>query len=163
MPQPRSQRGQKRGELALIEKALPPDPHPATPPPPPDGLGPAGLAVWAEAWGCAWAQQTDRPTIAHLATLEDRAADMAATIDREGLTLTEAIVSPKGEVVDHRTYSHPLLVQLAKAENMIVNLRGRLALDPVSRVRLGISAVDLQSRDSDLKRLQRRRTINRES
>ena len=33
---------------------------------------------------------------------------------------------------------------------MIVNLRGRLALDPVSRVRLGISAVDLQSRDSDL-------------
>lgn len=106
---------------------------------------------------CPWAQLSDAATIRHLCRLEDRAALMTESIGADGMTLAEPIVSPRGDVVGQRSYAHPLVVQLGKVEALIVNLRGKLALDPNARVRLGIAAVDLQSKDSDFKQLLRRR------
>lgn len=66
-------------------------------------------------------------------------------IDRDGLTMTEVIVSPRGDVVGERTVAHPLIKEQRAAEKQLLAVLAALALTPTDRARLGLAQVKQQS------------------
>jgi hypothetical protein len=79
---------------------------------PPKGLGEAGKATWDLAWSVTWTHSPDRGTIEHLCRLEDQAALLCEALDRDGVTVTKPVVTPRGEVVGTEFYEHPALKSL---------------------------------------------------
>ncbi len=102
----------------------------------PSGLGKAGKAAWKLAWSVSWTHPPDTSTIEHFCRLEDQAAKLTDALDRDGVTLTRPIVSPRGEVVGTDFYEHPALKSLRGLDRQLIELRRMLGLDPASRARL---------------------------
>ena len=122
---------------------MPSRPLPAAGPPPPDGLGDAGLAVWAEAWCAGWLSAVqDVAAVAELARLEDEQATYRATLARLGPVLEEPIVSPTGEIVGTRIVLNPVEAALRRAGRAARELRQALSLTPSARVRLQLDVAN---------------------
>jgi P27 family predicted phage terminase small subunit len=108
----------------------------------PKGLGEAGKAAWRLAWSVPWTHEADTGIIEHLCRLEDQAAQLGEVIDRDGVTLTKAQVTPRGEVVGTEFYENPALKSLRAVDKQLIDLRNRLGLDPASRARLRLEAIE---------------------
>jgi P27 family predicted phage terminase small subunit len=132
--------GNPRGSLA---PAPAPAPNLAPPPPvpdPPEHLGPHARAVWAEVWeagGPNYVPKTDRYVIARYAELHERIADLRSIIEREGWVAAGS----KGQDIQH-----PAARLLYDAEAKLTTLEDRLGLNPEARLRLGISAIEKETK-----------------
>jgi hypothetical protein len=125
----------------------------------PAGLGEAGRATWAAAWAVSWAKAPDAAGITHLCRLEDEATALVATIEEQGLTLTRPIVAPKGDVVGEERVMHPAVGELRRLDAQLVTLRATLGLDPASRARIGLQALDRKPDALDELRERRRERL----
>lgn len=126
-------------------------------PAPPEGLGDDGREAWALAWGSNWSKAPDAATIAHLARLEDEAANMIVMIEQQGVTQKRPIVTPKGEIAGEEIVMHPGINELRKLDAQLVKIRAALGLDPSSRARLGVEMYDRRPDAIDELAEQRRR------
>jgi len=139
-----------RDDAGLADGALPdgvPDP--------PESLGDAGRDAWIQAFAVRWTHAPDVAGVAHLARLEDEAQELVVTIARDGVVAKRPIVTPKGEVVGAEWVAHPLIAELRKLDRQLVELRATLGLDPASRARLGLNAIE--NRPDAIDELQERR------
>jgi len=112
----------------------------ATPTPdPPDTLGELGRELWSVLWGLGAGvyQPTDFWVIARWAELQERRRHLLAVIEAEGLMTLGSTGQP---VV------HPGLKMVDAIEGRLPNLEASLGLTPESRLRLGLQAVEHQSR-----------------
>jgi hypothetical protein len=89
-----------------------------------------------------WAHESDAASIAHLARLEDQAAELSEQLAREGLTYRKPVVSPRGEVVGEELLPSPCIKALRELDSRLIELRAALGLDPRSRARLGLELVE---------------------
>lgn len=150
LPNPNSERGRKRGEIAPVVHA---EGHPAViPDVPPELAGSAAAQrAWCGAWACPWAHVSDGLAIRTLAELESERERLRADLDRDGTTLKRPVVSPAtGNVIGSELYAHPGLAHLRRLDACVQPLRRELGLTPLSRARLGLSVVTLQSKETDV-------------
>ena len=70
-------------------------------------------------------------------TIDDM-AQARAEIERDGLTLRQPVVSPRGEVIGERTVINPAEGALRRAQRRLEALLTQLALTPTARRRLGL-------------------------
>lgn len=109
-------------------------------PEPPESLKEVGLEVWYAVWaagGDAYHAPTDRFVIERYAALQQRRAEFARNLDRDGFT----VLGSQGQEV-----AHPEARLLSDVESKLVALEDRLGLNPESRLRLGISSVEHKSK-----------------
>lgn len=121
---------------ATVEKGA----QPAAIPCPPDDLGAVGREVWANLWaanGEAYNGRTDAYVVARYCRLQDRYAALLAAVARDGLLS----VGSKGQTV-----VHPAARMLSDVERQLSSLEAVLGLTPESRLRLGISAIERESK-----------------
>jgi hypothetical protein len=95
--------------------------HPvATPPEPPCKLGPAGLSLWNDILaGYEFADRASYETLAQACASADRAAEMAAQIDADGVAIRTKI----------GLRDHPLLKHELASRAFVVRALARLGLD----------------------------------
>ena len=106
----------------------------------PESLGAVGVAVWDEVWSLGAPsgayQVSDRLVIARYAEMQERRAGFMARCESEGWTT----VGSQGQLV-----LHPLARQIEAIESKLQGLEDRLGLNPESRLRMGITAVEHKS------------------
>lgn len=124
----------KRALPTALTILTPADPASRTPP---DVLGPAGLAAWRLAFERApWIADADVATVRHWALAEDLAAELRASIARDGYVL----YTDKGYA-----YQNPALGALATVEEQCRKWISLLGLTPADRSRLGVAEVKAQN------------------
>ena len=108
-------------------------------PDPPDTLGELGRGLWSILWGLGAGgyQPTDHWVIERWANLQERRRHLLALIVAEGLMTVGSTGQP---VV------HPALKMVDAIEGRLPTLEASLGLTPESRLRLGLQAVEHQSR-----------------
>ena len=112
----------------------------AVPPPdPPTNLGEIGQDLWWTLWqlGAGVYQMTDQWAIETFCSLWERRQQLLAVVAAEGLMTVGSTGQP---VV------HPAIRMVDVIEGRLPNLEASLGLTPESRLRLGITAVEQQSR-----------------
>ena len=113
-----------------------------TPPVPdvPAALDSHGTKIWHAVWaagGDAYHGPTDAYVIERYCVLHDRHHTLMRMIENDGLTS----VGSQGQVV-----LHPAARLIADTEKQLGGLEDRLGLNPESRLRLGISSVEAQTK-----------------
>jgi P27 family predicted phage terminase small subunit len=109
-------------------------------PPVPAHLGSEGTAVWHAVWaagGEAYSPLTDAYVIERYATLHERRSELMKMLEEDGLTS----VGSTGQTV-----LHPAARFLGDVEKALSSLEDKLGLNPESRIRLGIAAVEKESK-----------------
>jgi P27 family predicted phage terminase small subunit len=108
-------------------------------PAPPDTLGDWGRDLWEIVWdlGAGVYQPTDYWCLERWTSLQERRRDLCALIRAEGLMT----VGSTGQPV-----AHPALKLVDAIEGRLPGLDASLGLTPESRLRLGLQAVEQQSR-----------------
>ena len=108
-------------------------------PDPPTTLGEVGKGLWTELWGLAGGlfQVTDQWTIERWCSLTERRYQLLAVVEAEGMMCVGSTGQP---VV------HPALRLIDAIEGRLPGLEAVLALTPESRARLGLQAIETQSK-----------------
>lgn len=109
-------------------------------PPVPAHLERVGTEVWHAVWaagGEAYSPRTDAYVIERYATLHDRRETLMKMLTADGLTS----VGSQGQTV-----LHPAARLLGEVEKNMTSLEDKLGLNPESRLRLGISAIEKESK-----------------
>ena len=109
-------------------------------PPVPVHLEAVGQEVWHAVWaagGDAYSPKTDAYVIERYAALHDRRNKLQGMIDADGLTS----VGSQGQIV-----LHPAARLIGDVEKQMSSLEDKLGLNPESRLRLGISAIEKESK-----------------
>ena len=108
-------------------------------PDPPTNLGDIGQGLWATLWnlGAGVYQTTDQWAIERWCSLQERRRELLAVVAAEGLMTVGSTGQP---VV------HPAIRMVDTIEGRLPNLEASLGLTPESRLRLGITAVESQSK-----------------
>ena len=108
-------------------------------PDPPANLGEIGQDLWSTLWdlGAGVYQTTDQWAIETFCSLWERRQQLLAVVAAEGLMTVGSTGQP---VV------HPAIRMVDVIEGRLPNLEASLGLTPESRLRLGITAVEQQSR-----------------
>jgi hypothetical protein len=113
-----------------------------------------GLSLWGAVWQAApWLRPSDAPAVERYVMLTLERRSMAETIDADGYTLTEPIVSPRGDVVGVRHVAHPLLSPMASVDRLLSELGSKLALDARTRALVGQWATSTEKTNIEAKRL----------
>ena len=105
----------------------------------PATLGPIGAACWTNVWtlGAGVYQPTDAYVIGRYAAMTQRRHRLLVLVEAEGWLTTGST----GQVV-----VHPAARMVSDLEGRLATLEDRLGLNPEARLRLGITAVEHQSR-----------------
>lgn len=105
----------------------------------PTTLGDVGKGLWTELLDLAGGlfQATDQWTIERWCSLQERRYQLLAVVDAEGLMTVGSTGQP---VV------HPALRLIDAIEGRLPGLEAVLALTPESRARLGLQAIETQSK-----------------
>jgi len=109
-------------------------------PDPPGALGEVGSEVWVRVWTAgakAYQPATDSLIIERYCSLQERRSTLLGVITVEGWLATGST----GQVV-----VHPAAKLLSEVEGRLGPIEDRLGLNPEARLRLGIAAVEHQSR-----------------
>ena len=108
-------------------------------PDPPSELGPVGVECWTNVWtlGSGVYQPTDAYVIGRYAAMVQRRHHLLVLVEAEGWLTTGST----GQVV-----VHPAAKMVSDLEGRLATLEDRLGLNPEARLRLGITAVEHQSR-----------------
>jgi len=108
-------------------------------PDPPPSLGEVGAGYWIEVWtaGSGVYQVTDSYVIERYCSLQERRRNLTDLVEAQGWLTTGST----GQVV-----VHPAARMVADIEGRLSSLEDRLGLNPEARLRLGITAVEHQSR-----------------
>lgn len=121
---------------------------PLAAPPAPSHLSPEAVEVWTDVWeagGPAYNVRTDARVVERYAELSARRLVLLATLLEEGWTT----VGSTGQLA-----VHPAARILSDTESKLQSLEDRLGLSPESRLRLGIAAVERESKLSAFMREQ---------
>lgn len=106
----------------------------------PTTLGKVGTAIWHSVWdagGDAYSPLTDAYIIERYATLHERRAELMQMLEDDGMVT----VGSQGQTV-----LHPAARYLSDVEKAMSGLEDKLGLNPESRLRLGISAIEKESK-----------------
>ena len=108
-------------------------------PDPPSTLGTVGRTCWANVWtlGQGVYQPTDTYVVERYCSLHERRHQLLVLVEAEGWLTTGST----GQVV-----VHPAAKMVSDIEGRLSTLEDRLGLTPEARLRLGITAVEHQSR-----------------
>ena len=108
-------------------------------PDPPSGLGPFGVALWTDVWtlGAGVYQPTDLQVISRYRSLSERRHTLLSLVEAVGWLTTGST---------GQTVVHPAARMVDVIEGRLTTLEDRLWLNPEARLRLGITAVEHQSR-----------------
>lgn len=109
-------------------------------PPVPKGLTRNGQAVWYSVWdagGDSYSVKTDAYVIERYATLHVRRDELMQMLSDEGMVS----VGSQGQQV-----LHPAARYLSDVETSLSKLEDKLGLNPEARIRLGISAIEKESK-----------------
>ena len=108
-------------------------------PDPPSELGPVGVECWTNGWtlGAGVYQPTDAYCIGRYSAMVQRRHHLLVLVEAEGWLTTGST----GQVV-----VHPAAKMVSDLEGRLATLEDRLGLNPESRLRLGITAVEHRSR-----------------
>ena len=108
-------------------------------PDPPLSLGTVGTDYWIEVWtaGAGVYQPTDTYVIERYCSLQERRRNLMDLVEADGWLTTGST----GQVV-----VHPAARMVSDIEGRLSSLEDRLGLNPEARLRLGITAVEHQSR-----------------
>ena len=134
-PKPAATRTGHASNIPTITRDLVPIPTPD----PPDTLGEVGRELWRTIWslGQGVYHDSDYWILERWANLQERRMDLLALIRAEGLMT----VGSQGQPV-----CHPALKLVDAIEGRLPGLDASLGLTPESRLRLGLQAVEQQSR-----------------
>ena len=127
-------------KLGAKPKVVQLKPHaPVAVPSPPKSFNALGRRLWSEIWeaGRTTYQQTDAHVIERYVSLLVRRRELLDLVELEGWLS----VGSTGQTV-----IHPAAKLLQDIETKLVPLEDRLGLNPESRLRLGISSVESQSK-----------------
>ena len=105
----------------------------------PATLGPIGASCWTNVWtlGAGVYQPTDVNVIERYCSLHERRHRLLVLVEAEGWLTTGST----GQVV-----VHPAARMVNDLEGRLATLEDRLGLNPEARLRLGITAVEQQTR-----------------
>ena len=108
-------------------------------PDPPSGLGPFGVSVWTDVWtlGAGVYMPTALHVISRSCSLSERRHTLLSLVEADGW-LTPGSTG--------QTVVHPAARMVDVIEGRLTTLEDRLGLNPEARLRLGITAVEHQSR-----------------
>ena len=109
-------------------------------PPTPSHLKSLGTDVWFATWaagGDSYSPVTDAHVIERYAALHDRRQELMDMLKDEGMVT----VGSTGQQV-----LHPAARFIAETEKMMSGLEDKLGMNPESRLRLGISAIEKESK-----------------
>lgn len=121
---------------------VPPAPNilPYEAPPTPDTLGEQGAELWRELWDLgegAYNPISDRFVIERYCQLYERREMLLETLEREGWT----DIGTRGQPIQH-----PAARIVMGVENQMFQIEEKLGLNPESRNRLGILAIEHKSK-----------------
>ena len=113
--------------------------NPLPVPDPPSTLGPVGASCWTDIWTLAQGvyQPTDTYVVERYCALHERRHHLLVLVEADGWLTTGST----GQVV-----VHPAARMVSDIEGRLATLEDRLGLNPEARLRLGITAVEHQSR-----------------
>ncbi|MBE80942.1 MAG: phage terminase small subunit P27 family [Gemmatimonadetes bacterium] len=117
-----------------------PNPTAVETPQAPQTLKSHGKHLWAELWDAGrnfYQPKTDSLVLERYCNLQERRKELLEIIEAEGWLA----VGSTGQTV-----THPAAKLLAEVEGRLSPLEDRLGLNPESRLRLGISSVEHQSK-----------------
>lgn len=109
-------------------------------PPVPAHLSKKGAEIWHAVWaagGDAYSPLTDAYVIERYAALHERRASLIQMLEDDGMME----VGSQGQTV-----LHPAARYLGDVEKQMNTLEDKLGLNPESRIRLGISAIEKESK-----------------
>lgn len=108
-------------------------------PDPPSTLDEVGQGLWTTLWDLCSAlfQPTDQWAVERWCSLQSRRYQLIALVEAEGLTATGST---------GQTVVHPALKMVDAIEGRLPGLEAVLALTPESRARLGLAAIETQSK-----------------
>ncbi len=108
-------------------------------PDPPSSLGPIGASCWTDIWtlGSGVYQPTDVNVIERYCALHERRHRLLVIVESDGWLAQGST----GQVV-----VHPAAKMVSDIEGRLATLEDRLGLNPEARLRLGITAVEQQTR-----------------
>ena len=134
-PVPAETRKGHNGTTPTVTRSHVPMPMPD----PPSGLGPFGVRLWTEIWtlGAGVYQPTDLQVIARYCSLSERRHTLLGIVEVDGWLTTGST---------GQTVVHPAARMVADIEGRLTTLEDRLGLNPEARMRLGITAVEHQSK-----------------
>ena len=134
-PAPAKDRRSKSSTLPTMRRST----APMVIPDPPSSLGPIGSDLWTEVWasGHGVYQPTDSCVIERYCSLHERRHHLLELVEIEGWLTTGST----GQIV-----VHPAARMVGDLEGRLSNLEDRLGRNPEARLRLGITAVEHQSR-----------------
>lgn len=134
-PVPAETRKGHNGTTPTVPRSHAPTPMPD----PPSDLGPFGVSLWTEVWslGAGVYQPTDANVIGRYCSLSERRHTLLSLVEADGWLTTGST----GQVV-----VHPAARMVGDIETRLTTLEDRLGLNPEARLRLGITAVEHQSR-----------------
>lgn len=132
---------ERHGEKASPDAPVPENVAEVPPAPaPPAHLGPVGRTYWEILWEAgaeAYNRVTDAPALDRYCSLQERRIKFLRLLETEGYTTTGS----QGQVV-----AHPASRLLADVESKLTPLEDRLGLNPDSRMRLGIAAIEKKTK-----------------
>jgi len=134
-PVPAKDRRSKSSTLPTIRRSH----APMVLPDPPSVLGPVGSILWTEVWraGHGVYQPSDSYVIERYCSLHERRRHLLDLVEAEGWLTTGST---------GQTVVHPAARMVGDLEARLSSLEDRLGLNPEARLRLGITAVEHQSR-----------------
>jgi len=135
-PVPAKDRKSHASTTPAITRASLPLPVPKAP----STLGPIGASCWINVWtlGAGVYQPTDAYVIERYCSLHERRHGLLVLVEESGSWLS---TGSTGQVV-----VHPAARMVSDLEGRLATLEDRLGLNPEARLRLGITAVEHQSR-----------------
>ena len=134
-PVPAETRKGHNGTTPTVARSHAPMPMPD----PPSGLGPFGLALWADVWsmGAGVYMPTDLQVIARYCSLSERRHTLLGIVEVDGWLTTGST----GQMV-----VHPAARMVADIEGRLTTLEDRLGLNPEARMRLGLTGAELKTK-----------------
>jgi P27 family predicted phage terminase small subunit len=112
-------------------------------PPVPADLGAPGAAIWRKVWSAArWLDaELDDQAVLRFARLVLERQTYADALAELGPLMEIPVVTPTGAVVGRKFESNPAEAMLRRVDKALDALTDRLGLVPLSRGRLGLTAV----------------------
>ena len=134
-PVPAADRKSNNANTPTIKRSSTPLPMPDAP----STLGTVGRSCWTNVWtlGAGVYHATDVNVIERYCSLHERRHHLLVLVEAEGWLTTGST----GQVV-----VHPAAKMVSDIEGRLSTLEDRLGLNPEARLRLGITAVEHQSR-----------------
>ena len=113
--------------------------NPPPMPDPPSGLSDVAVRYWTEIWttGAGVYKATDHYIISRYCELQSRRRNLLDLVEVQGTMVIGSAGQPT---------THPALRMVSDIEGKLSTLEDRLGLNPEARLRLGITAVEHQSR-----------------